>query len=48
MNALVAAYRRVTFEAGRGTVLGAFLGCLLIGIISNASITWAWTPTSRS
>lgn len=26
----------VTFEGGRGTVLGAFLGCLLIGIISNA------------
>lgn len=26
----------VTFEGGRGTVLGAFLGCLLTGIISNA------------
>ena len=26
----------VTFEGGRGTVFGAFLGCLLTGIISNA------------
>ena len=26
----------VTFEGGRGTVLGAFLGCLLMGVISNA------------
>ena len=37
LNALVAAViGGVTFEGGRGTVLGAFLGCLLIGIISNA------------
>jgi len=26
----------VTFEGGRGTILGAFLGVLLIGLISNA------------
>lgn len=26
----------VTFEGGRGTVSGAFLGCLLMGVISNA------------
>ena len=26
----------VTFEGGRGTILGAFLGCLLMGVISNA------------
>lgn len=26
----------VTFEGGRGTVSGAFLGCLLMGMISNA------------
>ena len=37
LDALVAAVvGGVTFEGGRGTVLGAFLGCLLIGIISNA------------
>lgn len=37
LNALVASViGGVTFEGGRGTVLGAFLGCLLIGIISNA------------
>ena len=37
LNALVAAViGGVTFEGGRGTVLGAFLGCLMIGIISNA------------
>ncbi len=36
-DALVAAIMGgVTFEGGRGTVLGAFLGCLLTGIISNA------------
>ncbi len=36
-DALVAAIiGGVTFEGGRGTVLGAFLGCLLTGIISNA------------
>jgi ribose/xylose/arabinose/galactoside ABC-type transport system permease subunit len=26
----------VTFEGGRGTIQGAFLGCLLMGVISNA------------
>jgi ribose/xylose/arabinose/galactoside ABC-type transport system permease subunit len=26
----------VTFDGGKGTVSGAFLGCLLIGVISNA------------
>ncbi len=26
----------VTFEGGRGTIFGAFLGCLLMGVISNA------------
>ena len=37
LDALVAAVvGGVTFEGGRGTILGAFLGCLLIGIISNA------------
>lgn len=37
LDALVAAViGGVTFEGGRGTVLGAFFGCLLIGIISNA------------
>lgn len=37
LDALVAAVvGGITFEGGRGTVLGAFLGCLLIGIISNA------------
>jgi len=37
LDALVAAViGGVTFEGGRGTVLGAFLGCLLTGIISNA------------
>ncbi len=37
LNALVATViGGVTFEGGRGTILGAFLGCLLIGIISNA------------
>lgn len=37
LDALVAAViGGVTFDGGRGTVLGAFLGCLLIGIISNA------------
>lgn len=36
-DALVAAIiGGVTFEGGRGTVFGAFLGCLLTGIISNA------------
>lgn len=36
-DALVAAIiGGVTFEGGRGTVSGAFLGCLLTGIISNA------------
>lgn len=36
-DALVAAVvGGVTFEGGRGSVSGAFLGCLLIGIISNA------------
>ena len=34
--AVAAVIGGVTFEGGRGTVLGAFLGCLLIGIISNA------------
>ncbi|MEF9973088.1 MAG: ABC transporter permease [Clostridia bacterium] len=37
LDALVAAViGGITFEGGRGTVLGAFLGCLLTGIISNA------------
>jgi len=37
LDALVAAViGGVTFDGGRGTVLGAFLGCLLTGIISNA------------
>ncbi len=37
LNALVAVViGGVTFEGGRGTILGAFLGCLLTGIISNA------------
>lgn len=36
-DALVAAVvGGVTFEGGRGTISGAFLGCLLTGIISNA------------
>lgn len=36
-NALTAAIiGGVTFEGGKGTVFGAFLGCLLMGIISNA------------
>jgi ribose/xylose/arabinose/galactoside ABC-type transport system permease subunit len=26
----------ITFDGGKGTVLGAFLGCLLMGVISNA------------
>lgn len=37
LDALVASViGGVTFEGGRGTILGAFFGCLLIGIISNA------------
>lgn len=37
LDALVAAViGGITFEGGRGTVSGAFLGCLLIGIISSA------------
>ena len=37
LDALVAAViGGVTFDGWRGTVLGAFLGCLLTGIISNA------------
>ncbi len=37
LEALVAAViGGVTFEGGRGTIFGAFLGCLLIGLISNA------------
>ncbi|MEI8199676.1 MAG: ABC transporter permease [Eubacteriales bacterium] len=37
LDALVAAViGGVTFEGGRGTVFGAFLGCLLTGIISSA------------
>ncbi|MEG1657179.1 MAG: ABC transporter permease, partial [Christensenellaceae bacterium] len=26
----------ITFEGGRGTIPGAFLGCLFMGIIANA------------
>ena len=26
----------VTFDGGKGTISGAFLGCLLMGVISNA------------
>lgn len=26
----------VTFDGGKGTVSGAFLGCVLMGVISNA------------
>lgn len=37
LNALTAAViGGVTFEGGRGTILGAFLGCLLMGVITNA------------
>lgn len=36
-NALAAAIiGGVTFEGGKGTIGGAFLGCLLMGVISNA------------
>jgi len=36
-NALTAAIiGGITFEGGKGTISGAFLGCMLIGIISNA------------
>lgn len=36
-NALTAAIiGGVTFEGGKGTISGAFLGCVLMGIISNA------------
>lgn len=37
LNALTAAIiGGVTFEGGRGTIFGAFLGCLFMGIVSNA------------
>lgn len=36
-NALAAAIiGGVTFDGGKGTIGGAFLGCLLMGVISNA------------
>lgn len=36
-NALTAAIiGGVTFEGGKGTIFGAFLGCVLMGVISNA------------
>ena len=36
-NALAAAIiGGVTFDGGKGTISGAFLGCLLMGVISNA------------
>ena len=36
-NALTAAIiGGVTFDGGKGTISGAFLGCLLMGVISNA------------
>ena len=36
-NALAAAIiGGITFDGGKGTISGAFLGCLLMGVISNA------------
>ncbi len=39
LNALTAAIiGGITFEGGRGTIPGAFLGCLFMGIVTNAMV----------